>query len=67
MEIQKLRLQLLGMANGDINAAKAMEAYVLSVDTANAVDAGKDKDTNDEECRCPACIFRKIIELRLAN
>ena len=65
MEIQKLRLQLLAMANGDIEVAKAMEAYVLSVGAADAVDAGKDAE--NEECGCPACIFRKIIELRLAN
>lgn len=65
MEIQKLRLQLLGMANGDIDAAKAMEAYVLSVDAVDVVDAGKDPE--NEECGCPACIFRKIIELRRAN
>lgn len=65
MEIQKLRLQLLGMANGDIKAAKAMEAYVLSVDAVGAVDAGKDPE--NEECGCPVCIFLKIIELRLAN
>lgn len=65
MEIQKLRLQLLGMANGDIDAAKAMEAYVLSVDAADKVDAGKDPES--EECGCPACVLRKIIEMRLAN
>lgn len=65
MEIQKLRLQLLAMANCDIEAAKAMEAYVLSVDTADAVDAGKGPE--NEECGCPACVLRKIIELHLAN
>ncbi|WP_166167941.1 hypothetical protein [Acinetobacter sp. SA01] len=65
MEIQKLRLQLLGMANGDIDAAKAMEAYVLSVGAADKVDA--DKGPENKECGCPACVLRKIIELRLEN
>ena len=65
MEIKNLRLQLLAMANCDIESAKAMEAYVFSVDAADKVDAGKDPEP--EECRCPACVLRKIIELRLAN
>ncbi len=65
MEIKNLRLQLLAMANCDIEAAKAMEAYVLSVDAVDSVDAGKGPE--NKKCGCPACVLQKIIELRLAN
>ena len=41
MEIQNLRLQLLSMANGNVDQAKDMECYVFSQDSREDSCAGK--------------------------
>ena len=72
MEIQNLRLQLLHIADGNVEAAKLMEAYVLA-EAKPAVDAelnlGEAPKTEalktkagEEECRCFVCFIEKAFK-----
>ena len=67
MEIQNLRVQLLHIADGDVQAAKQMEAYVLA-EAKPAVDAklnlgeAPKAEAGEEECRCPLCVIGRLIE-----
>ena len=63
MEIQNLRLQLLHIADGDVEKAQVMEAYVLAKEAAevNVGEAPK-AEAGEEECRCPLCVIGRLIE-----
>jgi len=64
MEIQNLRLQLLHIANCDINDAKEMESYVLGeiVGTTEKTVTGEPEAKLGEDCSCWLCSMRKAIE-----
>ncbi|WP_130148936.1 hypothetical protein [Acinetobacter bouvetii] len=63
MEIQNLRLQLLHIADGNVEAAKQMENYVTGVADAelNLGEAPK-AEAGEEEYRCPLCVIGRLIE-----
>ena len=67
MEIQNLRLQLLHIADGNVEAAKLMEAYVLA-EAKPAVDAelnpgeAPKTEAGEEECRCFICFIEKAVK-----
>lgn len=64
MEIQNLRLQLLHIANGNIDDAKEMESYVLGeiVGTNEKTVNGEPEAELGEECDCLVCQLRKAIQ-----
>ncbi|MDN5622811.1 MAG: hypothetical protein L0G96_06740 [Acinetobacter sp.] len=69
MEIQNLRLQLLHIADGDIDKAQSMEAYVLAeAKTTLEKNVGEEpKPTqgmpeSEEECGCIICLLGKAIK-----
>ena len=69
MEIQNLRLQLLHIADGDINKAQSMEAYVLAeAKTFSEKNIGEEpkeaqsKPESVEECSCLICLLGKAIK-----
>ena len=68
MEIQNLRLQLLHIAGGNVEAAKLMENYVtgvvdaeLNLGEAPKTEALKTK-AGEEECRCFICFIEKAFK-----
>jgi len=68
MEIQNLRLQLLHIADGNVEAAKLMENYVtgvadaeLNLGEAPKTEALKTK-AGEEECRCFICFIEKAFK-----
>jgi hypothetical protein len=63
MDIQNIRMQLLHIANGNVEAAKEMESYVLGDSTVHAgTPAGVATEGKlDEECGCFICVMRKAI------
>ena len=64
MEIQNLRLQLLHIADGNIDDAKEMESYVLGeiVGTNEKTVNGEPEAKLGEDCSCFVCSLRKAIE-----
>jgi hypothetical protein len=69
MEIQNLRLQLLHIANGDIDKAQTMEAYVLAEaktisekNVGEELKAAQGKPELEKECGCLICLLGKAIK-----
>lgn len=69
MEIQNLRLQLLHIANGDIDKAQTMETYVLAEaktisekNVGEELNAAQGKPELKKECSCLICLLGKAIK-----